>query len=500
MFKLYFFVFISTIVCIFAKKQPNIVVILTDDQDELLGGIAPMLKTRELIANNGVTFINSFVSTPICCPSRASILTGVFQHNHKTMNNSIDGGCSSKDWQNTSEKRSFATYLQSSGYNTFYAGKYLNQYGEKKVGGAQHVPPGWNWWLGLMGNSRYYNYSLSINGTRKHFSNLYLTNVIRHYSVEFLKFQVNSDKSFLMVLAPPAPHAPFIPEEKYKGLFNGTIAPRTPNFNKFSGKTKHWLTRMPPNPLTAKTVKTLDQIQQLRWETLLSVDDLVESVVTELQAKSILNDTYILFTSDNGFHLGQFGFAWDKRQMYESDIRVPLLLRGPNIPKKKTRLTPVVNIDIASTILDMAGISISPVAFDGISFLGVANGSDSDNRSRSFLIEYQGESNENKNSIDPRCPWIYDNNLTQCSIDADCKCQDSKNNSYTCLRRIDLLSNNFIYCEFTDSEYFREYYNLVHDPYELNNTINYLNEETKKGLHSTLQQLNKCKGSFCVIK
>ncbi|XP_075218696.1 N-acetylglucosamine-6-sulfatase-like isoform X2 [Lycorma delicatula] len=449
MFKLYFFVFISTIVCIFAKKQPNIVVILTDDQDELLGGIAPMLKTRELIANNGVTFINSFVSTPICCPSRASILTGVFQHNHKTMNNSIDGGCSSKDWQNTSEKRSFATYLQSSGYNTFYAGKYLNQ---------------------------------------------------RHYSVEFLKFQVNSDKSFLMVLAPPAPHAPFIPEEKYKGLFNGTIAPRTPNFNKFSGKTKHWLTRMPPNPLTAKTVKTLDQIQQLRWETLLSVDDLVESVVTELQAKSILNDTYILFTSDNGFHLGQFGFAWDKRQMYESDIRVPLLLRGPNIPKKKTRLTPVVNIDIASTILDMAGISISPVAFDGISFLGVANGSDSDNRSRSFLIEYQGESNENKNSIDPRCPWIYDNNLTQCSIDADCKCQDSKNNSYTCLRRIDLLSNNFIYCEFTDSEYFREYYNLVHDPYELNNTINYLNEETKKGLHSTLQQLNKCKGSFCVIK
>ena len=104
------------------------------------------------------------MTSPLCCPSRSSILTGQYVHNHHAKNNSLSGGCSSSSWQQGPEKRSISTYMKSMGYKTFFGGKYLNRYGNPHVGGPQHVPPGWDEWYGLVGNSRYYNYTLSVNG------------------------------------------------------------------------------------------------------------------------------------------------------------------------------------------------------------------------------------------------------------------------------------------------------------------------------------------------
>lgn len=132
-------------------------------------------------------FLHQFVTSPLCCPSRSSILTGRYVHNHLARNNSITGNCSSSDWQKGPEQHTFNNYVKKNGYRTFYGGKYLNQYGTKKAGGPEHIPPGWDAWYGLVGNSRYYNYTLSINGVpQQHHADYkedYLTDVlVCHYA------------------------------------------------------------------------------------------------------------------------------------------------------------------------------------------------------------------------------------------------------------------------------------------------------------------------------
>lgn len=171
-------------------KRNNVIFILTDDLDKEMDGMKPLEKTRKLIGSQGVTFENAFVTTPVCCPSRSTILTGRYQHNTRVLNNTIAGNCSSPQWQETMEPLSVGVQAQDLGYKTFYAGKYLNQYGFKAAGGPEHVPKGWDEWLGLIGNSRYFNYSLSRNGKEeKHgdsFEKDYLTDLLSNESVSFI--------------------------------------------------------------------------------------------------------------------------------------------------------------------------------------------------------------------------------------------------------------------------------------------------------------------------
>nr|CAD7394814.1 unnamed protein product [Timema cristinae] len=398
-----------------SDNRSNIIVILTDDQDLTLGGLTPMIKTQSLIGSMGATFTNAFVTTPVCCPSRSSILTGVYLHNHGTVNNSVSGGCSSKSWQATQEPRSFSVPIHSAGYTTFYAGKYLNQYGKRLVGGAAHVPPGWDWWVGLEGNSVYYNYTLSVNGTPKEFTNQYLTNVILDYGLEFLRSQSNTSTNFFMVLATPACHAPFTPEPKYKDYFSDVQVMKTPNFNISNTTSKHWLLRMSPTPLPDNMLPILDDVYRNRWKTLLTVDDMVETVISELNNLGILNDTYIVFTSDHGYHIGQFSLPWDKRQPYESDIRVPLLIRGPNISTNKLVTQPVLSIDLAPTLLEMAGLD-PPDYMDGVSYLSfLTNERVKEDWERVFLVEYHGEGDTK--TVDTACPLPRDDTLAECVLD-----------------------------------------------------------------------------------
>ncbi|MCL4134013.1 UNVERIFIED_CONTAM: hypothetical protein GTU68_007952, partial [Idotea baltica] len=279
-----------------------------------------MPKLLSRIRDKGASFSNSFVVTPLCCPSRSSILTGKYVHNHGTMNNSISGGCSSTKWQDGPEKLTFPVLMNNGGYTTFFAGKYLNQYGKDDVGGLSYIPPGWDSWIGLKGNSVYYNYSLSINGTPIfHGDNPkedYLTNLIKDEGLKFIE-ETSGSLPFLMMLSVPACHDPRTPEPKYAHFFNDSRIPETENFNIANGEDKNWFVRFGEQPLKHRVIEDIEEMYRDRLRTLMSVDDMIEAVVLALDDQNILNNTYIFFASDNGYHLGQFSLAKDKREPYE---------------------------------------------------------------------------------------------------------------------------------------------------------------------------------------
>ncbi|XP_045074785.1 N-acetylglucosamine-6-sulfatase isoform X2 [Coregonus clupeaformis] len=247
------------------------------------------------------------------------------------------------------------------------------QYGNPDAGGVEHVPLGWDYWIALERNSKYYNYTLSVNGKpKKHggnYSEDYLTDVLTTMSLDFLQYKSNY-RPFFMMVSTPAPHSPWTSAPQYQDRFKDLKAPRDPNFN-VHGKDKHWLIRQAKTPMTNSSIELLDDAFRKRWRTLLSVDDLVEKVVKRLEVRGELENTYIIFTSDNGYHTGQFSLPLDKRQLYESDIRVPLLIRGPNIKPNQTTGLAVQNVDLGPTILDMAGYNVNKTTMDGMSFLPV---------------------------------------------------------------------------------------------------------------------------------
>ena len=282
-----------------APGKPNVIFILTDDQDVVLGGLEPMTKAKRLIRDQGVFFSNAFVHTPICCPSRSSYLTGNYIHNHGAVNNSLQGDCSSLAWQSGPEKNAYATYAKKAGYHTAYFGKYLNTYANKQAGGVEHVPPGWDEWMGLVGNSKYYNYSVSKNGVEvKHgddYANDYFTDLIANASVDFIRKAVgeNSNSPFLLVAATPAPHAPFTPAPQYAETYAGRKSPRTPNWG-VRDESKHWVVREQAE-MNDRSANTSDTIFAHRWETILSIDDLVGRVFQTLQDLGVEENTYVIF-------------------------------------------------------------------------------------------------------------------------------------------------------------------------------------------------------------
>lgn len=478
--------------CVRCEKSSNIVLILADDQDVTLGGMTPMTQTKTLIGEAGATFVNSFTVTPLCCPSRSSILTGLYPHNHEVRNNSVSGNCSSESWHKGPESAAFPIFLNKQKYQTFFAGKYLNQYGLKETGGVQ-VPLGWDQWHALVGNSQYYNYTLSVNGKEEihgdSYEKDYLTDLIKNRSLNFLDNRSPQHPFFLM-LCPPAPHSPWTAAPQHQSKFVDVKAPRDGSFDK-PGKDKHWLLRQANSPMSNISVSFLDNAYRKRWQTLLSVDDMVSALIQKLKDIGELNNTYVFYTSDNGYHTGQFSLPIDKRQLYEFDIRTPLLVRGPGIKPNSTVKAPVLNIDLAPTILDISGVDLSKVNVDGQSFLSQMAPSLRNGTARPFfLVEYTGEGHENP---DPACPKLGPG-LSQCF--PDCVCEDAINNTYACVRSLS-SSQDLQYCEFADSESFVEVYNLTSDPNQLENIFKKMDPQVLQTMNQRLIKLQSCVGKSC---
>ncbi|KAB7507688.1 N-acetylglucosamine-6-sulfatase, partial [Armadillidium nasatum] len=397
---------------------------------------------------------------------------------------------------NGPEKRTFPVLLNEAGYRTFFSGKYLNVYGSEAVGGLAHVPPGWSSWVALKGNSVYYNYYLSVNGTSVYHGNDpdedYLTNIIKDEGIKFIE-GVPEDSPFFMMLATPASHDPDTPEPKYENSLNSSTIPNTPNFN-IANENKNWFVMQGEQPLRQEVVDEIQELYRNRLRTLLTVDDLVESVILKLEERGFLDNTYVFFSSDHGYHLGQFSIPKDKRQPYEFDIRIPLLVRGPGISEGAEISDVITNIDLAPTFLDLAGLEI-PETMDGISFksylLNSANPTVNISE-RSLLIEHSGEGSD---SPIQGCEYLG-TGLAHCLPELDCKCQDSYNNTYSCVRTLGVEKNE-IYCKWNNNDNFEEYYDLNIDPYQITNSVDDLTEDERSILQQKLTSLIECSGSSC---
>jgi len=354
---------------------PDIVLIVSDDQrwDSLWA--MPVLTER--LAGAGVTFPDAFVTNPLCCPSRASILTGNYSHTHLVYRQAPPFG--RFEWFD--DRSTLATWLQDAGYRTGLFGKYLDGYQHAAVTG--YVPPGWDRWVAFV-HSAQVDYGLTIDGEVHEYHGVeeHATEVLADQAVDFID---GANGPLFLEYAPSVPHAPAIPSPGDEDAFAGLEPARPPSFDEADVSDKPaWVRALPR--LTPERIAAIDEFRLNQYRSLLGLDRALGRILDALERNGRLGNTLIVFTSDNGILHGEH--RWTKKEApYEEAIRVPLVMRwdaagwdaGAKMPG-----TLALNIDLAPTIADAAGVSHPPA--DGRSLLPVLAG-DASWRS-DFLVEH----------------------------------------------------------------------------------------------------------------
>jgi len=428
-----------------------------------------MPKTQERLAQEGTTFSNAFVSYSQCCPSRASILRGQYTHNHQVLSNAAPDGGFEKFYVQGHEGSTVATWLQSAGYSTVLMGKYLNGY--PGSGDASYVPPGWDEWYGRIESvnvSGYKDYFLNENGSVVFHGNSdddYYTDVLARTAQDYVRRIAPTEQPFFMYVAVGAPHVPQTPARRHKDMLAGETVPRSPSFNEADVSDKPRLIRR-LSSLTNDEIAEVDETYRDRLRSLQAVDEMVEQLIDELQEQGVLDNTYIIFMSDNGREQGEHRIKEGKSRPYEESIRVPLVVRGPGVPAEHTSSEVALNTDLAPTFADLAGAT-APDFIDGRSLKPLLSAKKPPTTWRdAFLIEsYPGGEADNAEKQTDRRSFFG------------------------------IRTSQYKYVEYVTGT--KELYDLPADPYELDNYYQDVDPALYDNLQSRLEALKSCAGASC---
>ncbi|KAH8690578.1 putative arylsulfatase [Talaromyces proteolyticus] len=362
------------------KQQPNIVFILTDDQDLQLDSLSYMPLLQKHLQREGTFYENHFVPTALCCPARVTLWTGRYAHNTNVTNVKPPYGGYPKFVEQGFNSNFLPIWLQSAGYNTYYTGKLFNSHTVENYH-SPHVA-GFNGSDFLL-DPFTYSYLNSVYQRNHHeptsYAGRHTTDVITEKALGLLDDGIagveSAGRPFFVGIAPVAPHANMnpsdpplkmtepIPAERHKHLFKGVKVPRKPHFNPDTPSGVNWIASLPQQD--EATVDQNDHFYRQRLRALQGVDELVDQVVTRLDDAGVLDNTYIIYTSDNGYHIGQHRLPPGKECGFDEDIRVPLFIRGPGIPKGRVEKAVTAHVDLAPTVLHLAGAAQRD-DFDGI--------------------------------------------------------------------------------------------------------------------------------------
>jgi N-acetylglucosamine-6-sulfatase len=374
--------------------RPNIVFILTDDMRK--DDLRYMPKTSTLLEQEGMSFENAFVSNALCAPSRATIMRGQYSHQNGVWSNSATDSPTTRigGWQAYQEKGNeednVATRLQGAGYRTGLFGKYMNRYAH-----TTYKPLGWDRWFAVStsGDPSYFNYDVNDDGTIWHYGandSDYMTDVLSSKTNAFIANSAPLSQPFFAYVAPIAPHAPATPAPRDAHTFDGVEGPRYSSFDEAVISDKPpWIRQLPR--LTSDRVSDIDNSHERRVESLQAVDDMVQGVVRTLRDAHEMRNTYIFFTSDNGFHLGEHRIPTQKWRPYEEDVNIPLLVRGPDVAKGSTTYKMALNTDYLPTFTGLADAQ-TPAYVDGRSLEPVLRGTVTSWRSAVLLEAAAGYS------------------------------------------------------------------------------------------------------------
>ena len=443
--------------------KPNLLVVMTDDLET--NDLKALPSVRRL-AQQGTTFSNSFVGYSLCCPSRATYLTGQYNHNNGVLSNAPpDGGYGRLDHTKT-----LPVWLQAAGYHTTHIGKYLNGY--ESPSSHTTVPPGYSDWQGLaIGTYRMYDYSINDNGVLVPYGTdpaAYQTDVLADRAVAAIRERARSPQPFYLKFSPLAPHGsgPVAghdgqgpdPAPRHRGAFAGEPLDVGPAYDEVDVSDKPASIRRLPR-ISAQARAGIDTRNRRRLASLLAVDEAITRMVAELRAAGELNNTIIAFTSDNGWQEGEHRVVQGKVRVYEPSIRVPLIVRGPGFAAGAVAPAMAINVDLARTLTAAAGAVPGRVQ-DGLDLREVARGS-----ARALARPLLNESG---------APGLSNRNFHQA-----------------------IRTGTHKYVEHAGGE--RELYDLRSDPNELVNVVNHpAQAATLAQLDARLEVLKTCVGASCI--